>query len=464
MKKIIMAAGVAAVMFGAFADPKINLNIRSGGYLVNVSDFEEAHGATTIGDLDGMTGTDSFKLVIETDYAGVKIDYQPKIGEDSDSGNSAKSFWDLGNGNSIQGWVKPASWLKLQIGAEKDGLFTAEQVKKDTDDTNWSAAGKYAFLYKPGILTKNSTGYFLDSLVDWQNNGAQYALADLAFNDLGPGNLKVRLVATSLEGAEKETTTYYVAAEKSGSPTTKMTSTSYSDLDFDVHGARTISAMPGVMVGYEMKDLFKANIDFQMVTQKDIAFGIYASPLMVKNLTAMVGYTFSTNTADADSGLGAGLEDTTYHGIDLRLRYIFFEKLFVTNAFNYTMSSEDGTVLQANGSKALGDAQLWDSLFIVYKLNDKIWITGNFQVDMVFDANAVNSSKSIYDGGKATTETTMDMYATLGAVYHIGKGAAITAGLTYIAFDVTEVGEGSDGSLTIANKAFTIPVLMRIKL
>lgn len=445
MKKIIMAAGVAAVMFGAFADPKINLNIRSGGYLVNVSDFEESHGATTIGDLDGMTGTDSFKLVIETDYAGVKIDYQPSTssggtiysGSTSKSANAAKSFWSNGNGNSIQGWVKPASWLKLQIGAEKDGLFTAEQVKKDTDDTNWSAAGKYAFLYKPGILTKKSTGYFLDSLVDYQNNGNQYALADFAFNDVGPGNLKIRTVATDI---------------------------SQNDLDFDVHGARTISAMPGVMVGYEIKDLFKANVDFQMVTQKDIAFGIYASPLMVKNLTAMVGYTFSTNTADADSGLGAGLEDTTYHGIDLRLRYIFFEKLFVTNAFNYTMSSEDGTVLQANGSKALGDAQLWDSLFIVYKLNDKIWLTGNFQVDMVFDANAVSSSKSIYDGGKATTETTMDMYATLGAVYHIGKGAAITAGLTYIAFDVTEVGEGSDGSLTIANKAFTIPVLMRIKL
>ena len=200
MKKIVSAVALAAVAAGlATAEVKTSLNVRLGGEVFNKSIAADKTGtdSLTVGNLDSVTGTDALTFKASNDYAGVTLNYNPTLAYNKDSiqyKNSAKNVIGGGNGVELTGWMKPAEWLKLQVGAHKDGLFYAEQAKKDTDDTNWSAAGKYAFLNKLGIQTSASTGYYLDSLTDVANGGQVYGLADFTAG-VGGGNLLVRLTA-----------------------------------------------------------------------------------------------------------------------------------------------------------------------------------------------------------------------------------------------------------------------------
>lgn len=419
MKKIIGTLLVGAMIGGmSFAELNSSLNVRAGGYIISKPDMSED--AITVGDLDGVTGTDAFTFKANNEYAGVTLNYNPKLAQPSD-GNAAKSFWSAGNGVELTGYVKPASWLKLQIGAHKDGIFFAEQCKKDWDDTNWSAAGKYAGLYKLGAITKNSTAYFIDSLTDFQNGGQQYGMADMTFGDVGPGTLGIRLTAVDCTG--------------NNWITKKAT-----DDDPDA----TISVMPGAMLSYTVKDTIKVNFDFQMPTNNDIAFGIFASPLMVKNLSATVGFSLSS-VLDKDK-TSKGTADVVFSAFDLRVRYAM-EKISISNSLNVTFGSEDQKVKSASGlTKAACTAALWDSLFLLYKANDKIWISLDAQIEA-----GINAKK---DGDDVTP---IDLWVTPGVVYNVGKGAAITTGLH---FRIKDAGEAVGDSL----KTFEWPIIMRVKM
>ena len=415
MKKIVSAALAAVAAGFATAEIKTSLNVRAGGNVFNKADTSKD--AITIMDLDGVTGTDALTFSASNDYAGVKLNYNPKLGSGGDTKNSGKDLWTSGNGVEITGWMKPAEWLKLQVGATKDGIFYVEQAKKDTDDTNWSAAGKYAFLYKPGVLTKNSSGFYLDSLVDIQNNGDQYAMANLAFG-VGDGKLGVDLVATSL---------------------TNKSLKFLDDADKDIQVA------PGARV-YFKNDAFNVNLDFQMPTEKDIAFGIYASPLgLLDNaLQLMAGFTFSTNTDDdaASTFTSVGTKDTSFFAVDLRVRYVAGD-FHIANAFNFTGASEDDVVKGGNGSKKTGDMQIWDGLFLTYKLNDQWTITGDVQIDVV---TGVGTDDDAY----------LDLYVTPGVAYTVGKGASITTGLNFI---VTDLSDNAAKKTAVA-----LPVIFRVKM
>ncbi|MBQ8679012.1 MAG: hypothetical protein IJ530_04540 [Treponema sp.] len=434
MKKIVSAVALAAVAAGlATADVKTSLNVRLGSNVFDKTVAGDKSGkddTLTIGDMDAVTGTDALTFKASNDYAGVTLNYNPKLSTTTD--NSAKNFWASGNGVELTGYLNPADWLQLKVGAHKDGIFYAEQVKKDTDDTNWSAAGKYAFLNKLGIQTKASTGYYLDSMTDVQNGGQLFGLADFKAG-VGGGNLLVRLTAVDA---------YDNTTSKAAVDWLQDTSKAADDAKMYV--------VPGAMVAFK-NDAVNVNLDFQMPTNKDIAFGIYASPLGLLDgaLTGVLGFTFSTNTSDTTDNLGwSGItRDTSFYAVDFRVRYVAGD-FHIANAFNFTGSSEDDAVKPANSlSGKTGDLNIWDAIFLTYKLNDNWTITGDVQV------NATT-------GVGANDDTYLDLYVTPGVMYTAGKGATITTGL-YMAFkDVTDSAEGTlDKSTEIA-----LPVIFRVKL
>ena len=397
MKKIVSAVALAAAAASLVtAEVKTSINARLGSSLIQKTskgEKKDAVDSTTLGDLDGVTTTDAFTFKASNDIAGITLNYNPSI---KSSANVGKDFWKNGNGVEFTGFVNPTDWLQLKFGAHKDGIFYAEQVKKDTDDTNWSAAGKFAFLNKPGIVTKNSTGFYLDSLTDIANGGQLFGLLDFKAEDVAGGNLLVRLTGvdtydtvgqvstntysiygvgdgktkakkdqyyTLAEGkykaVEKDTvldinTAYYTAT------TTKSAAGQYNWFQKKDAAADdpVMYVAPGAMIAWKGEAL-NINLDFQMPTSKDIAAGLYVSPLGLADnaLQLMVGATISKNLSNEDDQLGlygtvTGNDSdgkktyaagALFYGIDLRARYVAGD-FHIANAFNLTGATEKGLV------------------------------------------------------------------------------------------------------------------------
>ncbi|MCR4823109.1 MAG: hypothetical protein K5873_09595 [Treponema sp.] len=422
MKKIVSAVALAAVA-ASFATAELNssLNVRMGGSLLTktMADAGDTMSVLDLGSSD--FGGDSITFKASNDYAGVTLNYSVTLQSKETGQNQAKLFWSKGNGAELSAWLKPTDNVKLQVGAHKDGIWTAEQCKKDTDATSWSGAGKYAFLLKPGVSTVVSTGYFLDALTDVGNGGQAYLFADFGLMD---GALTVRptFVSTGVDWLQ--------ATDKASDDAVMKTA-------------------PGVLVAYK-NDAVKFNIDFQMPTNKDIAAGIYVSPLGLMDgaLTAMIGGTFSTNLSDAADNLGYKTSDltitrdTSYYAFDLRLRYAA-DAFHIANCFNFTGASEDKSVVQKNGSTVTGNMEIWDAVFLTYQLNDKWTVTGDLQIDAV-------------TGVGADDDTYLDLYVTPGLMYTCGSGATITGGIHFNILDASDVA----GKTT----KVAVPFVLRVKM
>jgi hypothetical protein len=294
----------------------------------------------------------------------------------------------------------------IEFGAGKwqDGKYTAEQCKVDGDNTNWSAAGKYAQLNKLGIIT-GGIGKEFDSLVNVKAGGtnstnvagyAEYSIAKVL-----PGKLTFRGVFVEYgTGFDKE--------------------------DDDV----TFNGALGFLVMYNQPKVVKVNLDLQFIPEAgdvtSTGFGIYASPLGIKNLSSVFGLTMAfNNNADAN-------KKTTDMGIDARARYMFAKGLYVTTCHNFSIKSlgkDDST------------KKLWNQVNVLYALNDWIDLTFNAQSDGAIDKD-----------GKYSTR----LYFTAGPSFKAGEGM-ITTG---VHFDINNIGvEGKDVATTMA-----IPCIVRVKM
>lgn len=204
----------------------------------------------TYGDLASFAGNDALTFKASNEYAGVTLNYNPMS-----TVKANDDLWKNGNGVEYTAFVNPTPWLQLKLGAHKDGIFYAEQAKNDTDNSNWGSAGRYAFLYKLGVITKNSSGYALDDMTSYQIGATPFLFADFKFDNVGPGNLLLRasFASTGIEW---------------------LVTGGFHD--------KSVKTAPGLMVAYKIKDLIDVNLDAQMVTNNDLAAGLYVSPLMVK--------------------------------------------------------------------------------------------------------------------------------------------------------------------------------------
>ena len=428
MKKIVSAAIATSLLAGAaFADVSIGLNFRRGTNIFNNANTSTA--TVTYGDLGDVTGTDAFTFKASNDYAGITLNYNPT------SNNTGKKLWESGNGVEYTAYVNPTEWLQLKGGVHKDGIFYAEQVKKDTDDTSWSAAGKYAFLYKYGVTTKNSTAYAVDDLTSYQIGGTPFAFADFKLADVAGGNLLIR-------AAVADTGNNWLLT---GNYKSKTAST------------------PGLMVAFK-NDAVNVNLDVQSISNNDVAFGLFASPLGLADgaLQLTAGFSMSMVLDGEKAAVGSkydsttkkiaatGTDGVTFYAVDIGVRYVAGD-FHIANRFNYTGATEDQAVKQgaSTASARTANSNIWDSIFLTYKLNDKITITGNIQPQIAL---------GVKNG--TDDETIIDLAVTPGVMYTVGKGATITAGLYTTFNDLTEKSSANAKS-TIG---VALPVIFRVKM
>ena len=413
MKKIVSAVALAAVAAGfATADVKTSINFRRGTNVFNNPNVSKS--TVQYGQLGDITGTDAFTFKASNEYAGITLNVNPT------SKDTGKTLWSAGNGVEYTGYMNLADWLQLKGGVHKDGIFYAEQVKKDTDDTNWSAAGKYAFLYKYGVTTKNSTAYAVDDLTSYQIGGTPFAFADFKFG-VGGGNLLIR-------GA--------------------IANTGKNWLLTGGYENKTM-ATPGLMVAFK-NDVINVNVDVQSISNNDLAAGVFVSPLGLADnaLQLTAGFSLSTVFDGEKSAVGSvkdNKDGVTFYAIDLGVRYVAGD-FHIANRFNFTGATEEGYVKQgaSTASARTGDANIWDSLFLTFKLNDNWTITGNVQAQVATKA--------------AGDDAVIDLSVTPGVMYTVGKGATITAGLYTSIGDVT--GKVADDAVI----GIALPVIFRIKL
>lgn len=444
MKRIVGIAALAAMTASlAMADVSTSINFRRGTNVFNNPNLSS--NKVDFFQLGDITGTDAFTFKASNEYAGITLNYNPTSKADG------KTFWSSGNGVEYTAYVNPIDWLQFKLGVHKDGIFYAEQAKKDGDDTAWGASGRYAFLYKPGVLTKNSSGYALDDLTSYQLNGTPFFFADFKFNEVGPGNLLVR-----------------ASVAKTGK--SFLLTGGFNPPDKVNKSVPT----PGLMVAYKIKDLVDVNVDVQMVSNNDLAAGLYVSPSVVENLTLMVGGTVSTVFDGKKAAYGArynskktdktkskivtsekddATDGVTFFGIDLRLRYVAGD-FHITNAFNFTGATEDGAVAQGQtiGTNRTGDSNIWDSLFVTYQLNESWTVTGNLQLQVALGGQT-DSKNNV-----SKTGTLLDLAFTPGVMYTVTKGTTITAGLHMAFNDLSD--KTSDGRAI----GIALPVIFRVKL
>jgi len=422
MKKIVSAVALAAVAASlATAEVTIGINARRGTNIF--SNPDTSSNTVTYASLGDVTGTDAFTFKASNEYAGITLNYNPSTKGDG------KTLWSAGNGVEYTAYMNLADWWQVKGGVHKDGIFYAEQVKKDTDDTNWSAAGKYAFLYKYGVITKNSTAYAIDDLTSYQIGGTPFFFSDFTFD--AAGKLLIR-AAVANTGKNWLLT---------GNYTNKTAPT------------------PGLMVAWKGEAL-NINLDVQSVSNNDIALGLFASPLGLADgaLQLTAGFSMSTVFDGEDKAVGTTQQgdkkDTgvTYYAVDLGVRYVAGD-FHIANRFNFTGASEDYMVKQgaSTASARTATSNIWDSVFLTYKLNDHWTLTGNIQPQIAMGV-------SVTKDGKTEDQTIIDMAVTPGIMYTVGKGATITAGL-YTTFNDLTSKTADEMTIGVA-----LPVIFRVKM
>ena len=411
MKKIVTIALVALMCAAIFA-VDVSTSMRLGFNALALQDVGEKDGVkhVEIFDLDSCStlkkdvSADAFSFSAGGPAGGFKINLNPTMLQVKGGGaklfDGAKEFsFYVGFGN-----------FKLAFGHWVDGIYYAEQCKKDHDDTNWSGQGSLASLYKMGLI-EGDYGKAFDNLVDINGGGKQKisAYAEYKLAKVLPGNLYFTAALVSLDVVGASDAAYYDAAA-------------------DVKFANAF----GFRVAYQQNKVINVNFDLRFFKKDIMGFGVYVSPLMVKGLNATVGYTMILGTDDttkANNGFG----------VDFRVRYEVIKGLTLTNQFNFTKMTD---------TDKMG---IFDSFFALYKINSKIWASFDFQ----------------FDGDKTgDADMTSVMYMTPGCVLIAGDGCQISMGVqTRINNKCSTKEYYGAGSTPIVRNGvdIAIPVIARVK-
>lgn len=387
MKKIVTIA-IVAMMCAAIFAVDVSTSMRLGWNALSIQDVGEKAGAkkVEIFDFDSCTtelkdvSADAFSFSAGGQAGGFKINLNPSmltvkatvkdIAGDKDTNASGSYLFDSAKEFSF--YVGFGNF-KLAFGHWVDGIYYAEQCKKDHDDTNWSGQGTLASLYKMGLI-EGSYGKAFDNLVDINAGGKQKvsAYAEYKLAKVLPGNLYFTAAMVALDQINK--------------------TGSYYDTGADVK-VKFGNAF-GFRVAYQQNKVINANFDLRFFKKDIMGFGVYVSPLMVKGLNATLGYTMILGTDDSTKANNG-------FGIDARVRYEVIKGLTLTNQFNFTKLTD---------ADKMG---IFDSFFALYKINSTIWATFDFQ----------------FDGDKAgNADMTSVMYMTPGCVLVAGDGCQISTG------------------------------------
>ncbi len=357
MKKVIGAVLAGTMVAGlAFADPKITFQYRLRSNMYDQTQTYRGDGSsstnktTDLFALNGYGGNgDTMVATVSNDYAGFSIDY------DATTGGVKK-----GSSTSDTSFTMDALYAWLNFGALKftAGSFDARYTDKLTNGaTNVNLTDKES--YKLGVWTglqsgtsnvatliygsKVLYGYDADNMgaISSDNTGITSFSADYTVKDVLPGKLMMKAVLNSNQFSVD---------------TSDGTDKKYQDSGY------------GFEVGYLTPNVADLDFVLRMPEQKVTVFGAYGTLLVVKNLKAVLGFTYVNDSYDgsgdvtSDMHNGTSTKNTEY-AFDARAQYAFSDKLTGIAHFNYSSIKPDGEDAET-GMYIVGD--------VYYVVNDLI--------------------------------------------------------------------------------------------
>lgn len=374
MKKVVyitLAIGLV-VCGGIFAQtPKISLNARVSGSLGTV-DLDNGENNKSI-NLGGVSNTDTFGIEITDKLAGAKVSLKGSDLIDSSSGGNIQV-------DDYYGWMKFGD-LKLTAG-EWDHRY----VNRVTSDGS-NFGGLWDLKY--GIITRKS-GSEGDITVAVNNETDNLTPWEI---ELAADYVKDALTVSFSTGNTNNNNTAYP---------------NYKD-----YGVKDYF---GIRSAYKVKDRADVSAAFTMNGKNIGNVGVFISPVFIKNLTLVAGY---SGNYDFD------VSENNKHAIEVRARYVI-DKLSVTTHDNLTMGDKNMII--------------YDMLNVTYKINDIF-------VPSIMIANSnFSGDNAAWKGNVLTVRPAITLNAQ--------KGASIDAGLR---LKMTSPETGDD------IKVMDFPVVFRIK-
>ncbi|WP_407427468.1 hypothetical protein [Treponema sp.] len=277
MKKIVGAVLAASLLAGSAFAADLSFDYTGSGIF----------GSTTK-KVNAVERTDCFALNLQTDIAGVHVD------------------WDIEDEklalDELYGWLTfglPVG--NLQITSGKWNSRYADRVNTDAGDLG----GDYFDAHKLGNIIDNTISLDADNLTE----GAMSSVLAYTLADALPGTLmtKVGFVSTADNDAKATKTSYHTVTTNPKTP--------------------LFCGFVGE-VAYKQEGLANIDLAIKHLTENQTSAGFYVSPLVSETLEATAGFTYGYNTADVTEVAG-----------DLRARLTITEKVALTGMFNYSQVS-----------------------------------------------------------------------------------------------------------------------------
>jgi len=358
MKKIVAAAAAGLMLAGAaFADVSFSytgsaiLGGRNHAYDDKKADNQPAveKGKSSLKQMEEIYRNDCLSLSMSNDVAGVVCDWDihstsedTAINKDQTKDGVVRVYNHEGTAmelDSFYAWMDFALPVgSLEITSGKWNSRFCNRVNKYAGDLD----GAFYELYKPGIVLGG------DQEVDGSNltDGKYSTILAYTLGDVLPGKLMLKAGMVS--------NSYYTP--KDSKDTVMKSSFCYE-------------------VAYEQADLIKANLAIKNTHIDTTSYGLYVSPLMVKGLDSMVGFTYLMDG------------DDTAFGIDARATYDITEKTSVTGMFNFSQYDVDGADDSENA--------MWYMASVGYKAGDNIRYVFTAS-DEVSDFNAKIGTANVF--------------------------------------------------------------------
>lgn len=421
MKKVIGAVLASTLVAGvAFADPAITLNFRQRAYLYDQTQTyigggtDDTNKVTKMWDFTGYGGdTDCFVVDISTDYAGAHLDTDYGTGTvgatETTASLDAYYGWVKFGGLTITGGKSDTRYTdKLTNGATQINLTDQESAKlgvsKFAYNKTYFATGYKAII---GIDSDNFTainGTKATSLV------AAYAVKDL------PGTLTLKAGIVDNNYKTDESTA--------------------DDKKYQYAGYAFSAA-------YLQPGLVDLEAIVKMPEQDQTVFGVFGTLLAVKNLKAVVGFTYANDSIDGPDWTSATSADRAKHtemAFDVRAQYQINDKTKTVAHFNYSSVKPDGDDAETS-MYIIGDAS-----YIVSDL-----VTG--------ELSAGYYANDLDDNDKA--DLGENYFVIEPAVqFTAGKNAILSTGFRYQA----AMNTGDAKNSTYLKNRMSIPMVFRVKM
>jgi len=399
MKKVISAVLAGAMVAGAaFADPAITLKfrLRPNLYDQKTSYYkagdDSTYKTTTALDMAGHgAAQDDLIFKATTDYAGVDVEAKfgdPVLATQTTNGSEYDFTVD-----KYYGWM---NWGALKFtGGNFDQRFidkmTIGATSLNLTDDEGLKMGVWGGMKYAGTSSVTVIGTDSNNLPTINGSRKTALVGEYSLKDL-PGDLTLK--AGVIDRNYKK-------------DTHETDSAKYTDAGY------------GFEADYAKKDVFGLSATLKFPEADQTVLGVFGRLDAVKNLTAVVGFTYAKDSYDSSDYTHASTANKhTEMAFDARAKYNINEKMAAVGHFNYSMVKPDNSDQMDSKSDAqTGMYIVGDVSYVINDLMTAELSAGYYATDL--DDNDKNNMGENY------------IVVEPSIMFTAGKGAFISTGLRY---------------------------------